>query len=357
MNIKIIQKYTKYLMFFISTTVCLLLNLTFAMPANAYDITTPVQPTGRSWSADNTIWWTTLAPDTGGYYTKTETNTRAIFLNKGNMPNKQVGASHILNAIQTGTISAEYGKYYLIKINYTFQNKSTSSTFPSIVRIVTSGQPAYTLMSTSIEYTPCTQWRPEMPTTSSYTPTQYDNSCTWGGVIYNIIVQARDSGNFPIQLGLSNTDMLKMYIAEFTSNTNLNIGTISIEDIMEFDKVQFGENIANDVNNQQTQAGEQAQTDGQQGANTSGQQAEQTGTSLLSVFTGFVGAMSAINPSNCNLTGDMGHINLGVINFCKDPVPIFVQIIGSIIIILMLVPLSIHLAKRMINLFRSFTNG
>jgi hypothetical protein len=76
-------------------------------------------------------------------------------------------------------------------------------------------------------------------------------------------------------------------------------------------------------------------------------------TSLFGIFTGFVGAITSASPTNCNLDLDMGYVDFGNQNVCAFSVPTFVQIIGSIIAIVIFVPLSLALLSRIIGQIRS----
>lgn len=80
-------------------------------------------------------------------------------------------------------------------------------------------------------------------------------------------------------------------------------------------------------------------------------------TSLIGLFSSFVSALSSASATNCNINGDMGNIDLGTLNLCRDNPPAIVQIIGSIFLIAIFVPLAYFLVKRIISEVRSFTNG
>lgn len=98
-------------------------------------------------------------------------------------------------------------------------------------------------------------------------------------------------------------------------------------------------------------AQDSASDNGQDSAN----DASEAGTSLLEAFIGFVGAITSASPSNCKIDGDIGRIDLGELYFCAMPAPSWINIVGTLILVSLIVPLSLHLANTMINLFRSFT--
>lgn len=116
-------------------------------------------------------------------------------------------------------------------------------------------------------------------------------------------------------------------------------------------------NAINNINNTQQQAGEQAQGNGQQGADQSQDSVNQGTQSLLSAITGFVGVISNATPTNCRITGDMGALDLGQLDFCQDNPPAIITTIGTLILIAITIPITIWVVKKIISLFRSFTNG
>lgn len=81
----------------------------------------------------------------------------------------------------------------------------------------------------------------------------------------------------------------------------------------------------------------------------------QTATSsLLSVIASGVGAITSASPTNCKINGNMGNLNVGNIDLCANPVPTFMALIGSIIAVLVVLPLVILLFNRFISIIRSF---
>lgn len=95
---------------------------------------------------------------------------------------------------------------------------------------------------------------------------------------------------------------------------------------------------------------QQSETEGE-----SSQSDAQTGTaSLISTIGSAVSAITSASPTNCLLNGNMGNFDMGQIDLCSNPVPAFVQIISSLILILITVPLCIVMFNRFIGLFRSF---
>lgn len=110
------------------------------------------------------------------------------------------------------------------------------------------------------------------------------------------------------------------------------------------------DNINNDVENKTEQNAQNAQNQG----NNSSESATNASSSLINAIGGFVGAITTASPSNCIINGNMGNFNMGNIDLCANPVPVFVQIIGSLVLIAICIPFAIIMFNRFIGLFRSF---
>lgn len=108
------------------------------------------------------------------------------------------------------------------------------------------------------------------------------------------------------------------------------------------------------IQEQQTNI-EHAQTDAEVSGDDSAANAQATGSSLLSVFSSFVNALTNVSPkNNCYITVDLGHIDFGRLNLCELSPPAEFQIISSLIVIGFSVPVSLMLVNKMISLFRGF---
>lgn len=95
---------------------------------------------------------------------------------------------------------------------------------------------------------------------------------------------------------------------------------------------------------------EQNETD----SNSSSSDAEDASQSLISAIGGFVSAVTSASPSNCQINGNMGKFDMGNIDLCANPVPTYMQVISSLILICICIPFAIIMFNRFIALFRSF---
>lgn len=76
--------------------------------------------------------------------------------------------------------------------------------------------------------------------------------------------------------------------------------------------------------------------------------------SLLTIIGQFVTAVTTASPTNCKINGNMGNLDVGEMDLCSNPVPTYMQIIGSIIAVLVIIPLCIVMFNRFVGIVRSF---
>lgn len=104
---------------------------------------------------------------------------------------------------------------------------------------------------------------------------------------------------------------------------------------------------------EENQANENISQNSQDSA-TSSSDSQTATSSLMSVIASGIGAITSASPTNCKINGNMGNLNIGNIDLCANPVPSFMAIIGSIIAVLVVLPLVILLFNRFISIIRSF---
>lgn len=135
-------------------------------------------------------------------------------------------------------------------------------------------------------------------------------------------------------------------------NSVLNAIKNNTDDIKtKLDQIKESANDALDREQSETQdAADAAETAG----NSSSSDATTATSSLISVIGGFVSVVTSATPTNCKINTYTSHLDMGQIDLCDNPVPAYIQIIGSIILICAVIPLAIILFNRFIGLFRSF---
>lgn len=106
-----------------------------------------------------------------------------------------------------------------------------------------------------------------------------------------------------------------------------------------------------DRNNLESQS---TSTDNQ--ANNSGQAAANTGTTLFGAFTQFVSALGNVSGSSCVLPNmQVYSLDLGQMDLCTYDIPPQIMALVSIGMVFIIVPLGIHLVKKMLNLYKEIT--
>lgn len=113
-------------------------------------------------------------------------------------------------------------------------------------------------------------------------------------------------------------------------------------------------NPVNDTLNETKQETQDAADNSSTAGGSSSSDATSATSSLLSVIGAGIGAITTASPTNCRINGDMGNLDVGTIDLCANPVPAFVAVIGSIIAVLVVLPLVIILFNRFIGIIRSF---
>lgn len=108
------------------------------------------------------------------------------------------------------------------------------------------------------------------------------------------------------------------------------------------------------VNKEQEEATQDAADQSETSGSSSGSDSQQATSSLISIITSGIGAITSASASNCVIDADMGNFDMGSIDLCANPVPTFMQVIGSIIAALVVLPLVIVLFNRFISIIGSF---
>lgn len=163
--------------------------------------------------------------------------------------------------------------------------------------------------------------------------------------LYEVALVATVNGNR--QLGSFNQN---------TVDITVNMGNTTSNDVLVVAVTGFTvyRYSGSNVNKEQAQATQDAADDSETAGSSSSSSSQQGTASLISTIGSAVSVITSASPTNCLLNGNMGNLDVGQIDLCANPVPTFVQVIGSIILILMVVPLCITLFNRFIGLFRSF---
>lgn len=89
------------------------------------------------------------------------------------------------------------------------------------------------------------------------------------------------------------------------------------------------------INNQQQDAGEQAQSDGNQASNQAQSDADQATATIFQTLGDIVGAFKDTPATDCTINGDLGHVNMGTLNFCQGEIGPLRPIIRAVLYLAM----------------------
>ena len=164
----------------------------------------------------------------------------------------------------------------------------------------------------------------------------------------NIVVSAGDTAN-KIELGWNGFPNICTY-----SDVSFQFVGGYTEPIL-----KSADEVANEEQqkDEQDRANIEAQTDDtQDGADESSAQAQATGTTLMGAFSAFVSALANVHQTNCNLPNfSIYGMNFSNMDLCTFDVPSGILALATIGMVFIIVPMSFHLVKRLINIFRSFS--
>lgn len=293
--------------------------------AYAYELTTEVQATGNSWKISS------VRCVNGDASTKVVSvkNTPTCFAYNNQQEEQSLYA--ITSAQKIPVVAGNYYRFSISLQSPTFQVNSLMwypATTPNFVLI-------------SANQVSVTQTDSQATTIVGTTSYSY---------IYDVTLRATVDDEVFVAFGNGSNTLL------FIPNTAIPYRAfLSMGDVYEYK----ASDTATSINDQQKQEGEKAQQEGQTSTDNAQSSIDNSTVSLLSALTGFVGVLTSINPSSCSLSGNIGTggLNLGQLDFCKDKPPAFVTAIGSLVAIVLIIPLIIWMVNKIISMFRSFTNG
>lgn len=104
---------------------------------------------------------------------------------------------------------------------------------------------------------------------------------------------------------------------------------------------------ANEVNQNELEG--QDNIEGQDTSGTNQGVSDDNYSSLLDIFTGFISAISGVSAGSCSISLDTNVGDLGDVDLCAVDPPSWIQIVGSIIVILLFVPCSMALINRILK--------
>lgn len=179
-------------------------------------------------------------------------------------------------------------------------------------------------------------------------------NCIESVATYNQImlftVRANRTGDYPFRIGTDTAVLIRgNYPVTQVSDYKYTFGLRKITEFKASGAAELNEKDEEDRNNIESQS-----SDIDSDSQSSSEDAENTGTTLLGAFSGFISALTNTNPSNCVIDMDLGNLDMGNVDFCTLSPPAGFSALASVFMILFCVPLSIATARKVISLFRSF---
>lgn len=163
---------------------------------------------------------------------------------------------------------------------------------------------------------------------------------------YRVILRSSvNNSSYPLELGYSNHAYNMFYIAGDTGSLTVDF---RISSINRYSPKTDDQQSVVDAINDQTEKEEQASD------NISNQSADDyemesaNMSSLFSQFGGFISAVNGASIGDCNIPADFNHINLGILDLCRNPVPDYVQVAVSIISCMLIAPYLMNIIKRIL---------
>ena len=177
--------------------------------------------------------------------------------------------------------------------------------------------------------------------------------CSQGNIythsdFYEVIFRSKSTRNMYFVLGNSAGTPATLFLTPPNNN-------LFIDMIVEYEFSNASEEM-NEKDNEDRSNIEQQSGTTETEAEDAGDEASQTGTSLFSAFTQLLTALTNVNGNSCTLpTMQVYSLNLGNMNLCEYNIPPQIMALVSIGMVFIIVPLGIHLVKRMIGLYKEIT--
>lgn len=159
--------------------------------------------------------------------------------------------------------------------------------------------------------------------------------------VYHVTYRARRDG--AVYIGLTSSQHWFQWMGKSSAKL-----TFAIYNVMHY------RYAGSEENKEQAEATQNSADNSETSGSSSQNDATNATSSLISVITSGIGAITSASASNCVINADMGNFDMGSIDLCANPVPTFMQVIGSIIAALVVLPLVIVLFNRFISIIGSF---
>lgn len=262
----------------------------------------------------------------------------------------------VLYIHSTNEIEFKKGYIYEIQISTRITQGSTAIDYPiPVVWTVSSGPQPVNLVLRDIKINYENRGSTNSVTTFNGVPLTVD-TYPQQIVYYSLYFQATYNGTAKFYIGRPNSS--QVFNLPPTSSDSLYVPPMQISpfsNIYEYStdspSDEAAEKELEDRDNLESQS---STTDNQ--ADNAGNAAETTGTTLFGAFTQLLTALTNVNGNSCTLPNmQVYSLNLGRMNLCTYTIPSQITALVSIGMVFIIVPLGVHLVKKMINLYKEIT--
>ncbi|MBQ3445818.1 hypothetical protein IJG29_03815 [Candidatus Saccharibacteria bacterium] len=189
-------------------------------------------------------------------------------------------------------------------------------------------------------------------------------------------VPENTTGNFNVDIGIPTSSNIrnpfylltdasypdradaKLYVEQNPTvilfSSNLDDALLSQQIAQQETMIQQNQTII-DQNNQDRSNMENTSDSASDSADSSAASVTNASSSLLVIIGNFINVVLHPPQSDCNISGDMGHMDLGQINLCQLSLPPAFAVIGSILLIGLLIPFVISLINTFLELMKGAT--
>lgn len=313
--------------------------LSVCSDASALTITADGTPTGVKYNFNDVYY----------YYTSNEGQTWTLDnQQKGNlrwMETTTTGQRRFFHAIKPNKqihITKDY--YYALEFAYQWSWLGDQNAFHEIF--------IYSHYANPNDFNVMSWEQGECHSNTSYDPSITTQPSTWYGEntqIYTcydyIVLQATHDGDIYFQLGSGNA-LFAVALTPFR-------GTFRIGEITELKPTVDGAQELNEKDDQDRQDIENQSSDNQDQADDAGDEADQTGQTLMQAFGSLITALTSVHETSCTLPNmSVYSLDLNNIDLCAVGLPSGIAALVGIGMCLIIVPLGIHLVKKMISLYK-----
>lgn len=334
-----------------------LIPLLFSNTANAVNLSINVQPTGRTFEANDIscTYYTGASQETTGYCTVLHSSYNLL-------TNRNAFLTSITTTI-SDTVEGNYYKFYVLVRNdadgvenpllwsVSVGDQFQFIDFKQVIHDRTDklqnefdcSNPDGRIGTSSFCYAP------EVGSSISWfsSDSEYTNGFS---TIYELTVKAQHSGYsvLPVNMSFRSLDEDNKWATVF-------LGTIYEFEPSTSDEIAQELKEQNDKDDQDRADIQSQQSDSEDGAEDSAEAITNASDSLLAVIGNFVNIV--INPPrrDCTISGDMGHMDLGQIDLCQLTPPPAISVIATLLIIGFVIPFAYGIISTVLNLLKGAT--